>query len=288
MPLLGSSAAATHTSTCPIGRCYWDIVDALGAILAIYFLSVTGHMPDKFPTDQWIEAVRWHGDTKIAAIVHTEAEWADAKTLLARLENVVVEAESKQGAVVWSGVGISRILSPGISRSDRIKKSSRFTDLRLLLWRKRLMFLAPLEALKPCAVQLPGASARRALEIFGATHIPPSHRRMPHVLWTDSMTLIWNLLMGGRMGRYTGSPDTLVLDQRIDLRGFSAGRLKTELNRGLKVTLTGLRLQIFVENGNLKLKVPLSMNLACFCPPGTKAASIKKCVVVVCYFVNGC
>ena len=27
----------------------------------------------------------------------------------------------------------------------------------------------------------------------------------------------------GRMGRYTGSPDTLVLDQRIDLRGFSAG-----------------------------------------------------------------
>ena len=37
------------------------------------------------------------------------------------------------------------------------------------------------------------------------------------------MTLIWSLLMGGGMGRYTGSPDTLVLDQRIDLRGFSAG-----------------------------------------------------------------
>ena len=75
------------------------------------------------------------------------------------------------------------------------------------------------------AVQLPGASARRAtaLEMFGASHIAPSHRRMPHVLWTDSMTLIWNLLMGGRMGRYTGSPDTLVFDQRIDLRGFSAG-----------------------------------------------------------------
>ena len=75
------------------------------------------------------------------------------------------------------------------------------------------------------AVRLPGASARRAtaLEIFGATHIQPSHRRMPHVLWTDSMTWIWNLLMRGRMGRYTGSPDTLVLNQRIDLRGFSAG-----------------------------------------------------------------
>ena len=75
------------------------------------------------------------------------------------------------------------------------------------------------------AVQLPGASARRAtaLEMFGASHIAPSHRRMPHVLWTDSMTLIWNLLMGGRMGRYMGSPDILMFDQRIDLRGFSAG-----------------------------------------------------------------
>ena len=29
---------------------------------------------------------------------------------------------------------------------------------------------------------------------------------VPHVLWTDSMTLIWTLLLGGRMGRYTGSP----------------------------------------------------------------------------------
>ena len=68
------------------------------------------------------------------------------------------------------------------------------------------------------------ASARRAtaLEMFGASHIASFHRRMPHVLWTDSMTLIWNLL-GGRMGRYMGSPDTLVFDQRIDLRGFSAG-----------------------------------------------------------------
>ena len=35
--------------------------------------------------------------------------------------------------------------------------------------------------------------------------------------------LIWNLLIGGRMGRYTGSPDTLVLDQRVEVRGFSAG-----------------------------------------------------------------
>ena len=54
------------------------------------------------------------------------------------------------------------------------------------------------------------ASARRAtaLEMFGASHIAPSHRRMPHVLWTDSMNLVWNLLMGGRMGRYLASAST--------------------------------------------------------------------------------
>ena len=46
--------------------------------------------------------MQWHGDSKVVAVVNTEAEWADAKTLLAPLENVVVEAESKQGAVVWS------------------------------------------------------------------------------------------------------------------------------------------------------------------------------------------
>ena len=250
-------------------------------------------MPDKFPTDQWIEAVRWHGDTKIAAIVHTEAEWADAKTLL----------ESKQGAVVWSsaqndppaiptdsfplqlivltGNEIQRHLPDTLQveatglggrdlsypipwdisiRSDkegqsvygpslapleetvdfpglfggtetlqvtalgRSKAAHEFLVLHYFGVDSAMHWDVLMSEVLP-AVRLPGASARRAtaLEIFGATHIQPSHRRMPHVLWTDSMTLIWNLLMGGRMGRYTGSPDTLVLDQRIDLRGFSAG-----------------------------------------------------------------
>ena len=74
----------------------------LCALLAVYFLAATGHMPGKFPTDEWIKAVQWHGDLKVVAIINTEAEWADATTLLAPLENVVVEAESKQGVVVWS------------------------------------------------------------------------------------------------------------------------------------------------------------------------------------------
>ena len=74
----------------------------LEAILAIYYLSATGYLPAKFPHDQWNEAVRWHGDTKLAATIQNEAEWADAKIILSKLENVVVEAESQHGVVVWS------------------------------------------------------------------------------------------------------------------------------------------------------------------------------------------
>ena len=57
-----------------------------------------------------------------------------------------------------SEVGTSRSLSPGISRSDRIKKGSRSTDLRLLLWKKLCQFRVPSEALKPyrsCEAQNP-------------------------------------------------------------------------------------------------------------------------------------
>ena len=70
----------------------------LGALLAIYFLSVTGHMTPKFPLDHRIKAVQWHGDSKVAAVVNTVDEWVDAQKLLTPLENIVVEAES----VVWS------------------------------------------------------------------------------------------------------------------------------------------------------------------------------------------
>ena len=74
----------------------------LEAILAIYYLSATGHLPAKFPHDQWNEAVRWHGDTKLAATIQNEAELADAKIIFSKLEKVVVEAESRHGVVVWS------------------------------------------------------------------------------------------------------------------------------------------------------------------------------------------
>ena len=53
------------------------------SILAIYHLSATEYLPAKFPYDQWNEAVRWHGDTKLIATIQNEAKWADAKIILA-------------------------------------------------------------------------------------------------------------------------------------------------------------------------------------------------------------
>eukprot|EP00434_Breviolum_minutum_P007480 symbB.v1.2.006600.t1/scaffold393.1/size213714/13 len=271
----------------------------LEAILAIYYLSATGYLPAKFPHDQWNEAVRWHGDTKLAATIQNEAELADAKIILSKLENVMVEAESRHGVVVWSSTQncpttipadsypLQLIVVPGEEIQRRLPETLHVEATGLggrdllypipwdisirsdkegqsiyLPWRKLVdvpgifggtetaqatalgrskaaheflvLHYFGLDSAKHWdallfdvlpAVRFPGASAPRAiaLEMFGASHIALSHRRMPHVLWTDSMNLVWNLLMGGRMGRYTGSPDTLVFDQRIDLRGFSAG-----------------------------------------------------------------
>ena len=223
--------------------------------------------------------MQWHGDSKVAAVVNTVDEWVDAQKLRTPLENIVVEAESTQGTVVWSstqkdhpaipedslplklvarpehdiqrhlphtlqveatGLGGRDLTHPipwDISiRSDKEGQSvygpslasleetayvnnncggtetlqvsalgrSRAAHEFLVLhyfavdsakhWDEVLSHVAP-------TVKLPGAKARRAtaLEAFGASHIPPS----PHVLWTDSMTLIWTLLLGGRMGRCT-------------------------------------------------------------------------------------
>ena len=270
----------------------------LEAILAIYYLSATGYLPAKFPHDQWNEAVRWHGDTKLAATIHNEAEWADAKIIFAKLGNVVVEAESQHGVVVWSstqncpstipadsyplqlivlpgeeiqrhlpetlhveatGLGGRDLLYPipcdisirsdkegqsiygpslapmeenvdvsGIFRGTetvqvtalgRSKAAHEFLVLHYFgLDSAKHWMHSCLKSCRRFSSQVPQPLAT-ALEMVGASHIAPSHRRMPHVLWTDSMTLIWNLLMGGRMGGYTA----LVFEQRVDLRGFSAG-----------------------------------------------------------------
>ena len=74
-------------------------------------------------------------------------------------------------------------------------------------------------------VRFPGAVVRRAvaLKVFEACHIAPSHRRYPHPLWLDSFSLIADLLLGCGVGRYLGSGFGPAFEQKVALRGFSAG-----------------------------------------------------------------
>ena len=275
------------------------------SLRAIHLLSVSGYMMPGFPMEQWAQAVRWHGESKVVALVTSLQEWDSFQQLISvgSLDNIEVEAESAQGAIVWTssqkdhppvlggafplrivvkpdkeiqrhlpatlhvettGLGgrdlqyptpwdISirsdkegqRVYGPSlapleesvqvsgafggfetrqISALGRSKAAHEFLVLHYFALDSARHWDDILQQLLP-SVTLPGAEARRAtaLEVFGASHIPPSYRRMPHVLWTDSMTLIWTLLLGGRMGRYTGSPDTILLEQQVQLRGFSAG-----------------------------------------------------------------
>ena len=267
---------------------------------AIYFLSITGFLLPGFPREQWNRAVKWHGESKVVAVITSQADWAFVMQLGA--DNVVIEATDANGEIVWTSThrnptsqltafpytvviktdkeiqrhlpDILRVETTGLGgrdlntgtpwdlciRSDkegqkvygpsmapleetiqvsgafggvetrhlaalgRSKATHEFLVLHYFALDSAEHWDDLVRELMPSVV-FPGASARRteALTAFRSAHVPPSHRRMPHVLWTDSMALIWALLLGGRMGRYTGSPDTIILDQLIHLKGFSAG-----------------------------------------------------------------
>ena len=85
-------------------------------------------------------------------------------------------------------------------------------------WDKVLSELLP-------QAQFPGAVVRRAVafKVFQSCHIAPSHRRFPHVLWMDALSLVTDLLMGCGVGRYLGSLEGPPFEQEVALRGFSAG-----------------------------------------------------------------
>ena len=68
------------------------------------------------------------------------------------------------------------------------------------------------------------------------------------------------------MGRYTGSPDTLVLDQRVEVRGFSAGSFA-----GLCLLQLLWKIPNVVTSGKLG---------AIACPPQLLRVSFPRCIFV--------
>ena len=63
--------------------------------------------------------------------------------------------------------------------------------------------------------QFPAAVIRRtfAYQMFMAAHIAPSHRRPPHPVWEDALSLIADLLFGSGVDRYVGSMSVAILAQ---------------------------------------------------------------------------
>ena len=59
--------------------------------------------------------------------------------------------------------------------------------------------------------------------MFMAAHIAPSHRRPPHPVWEDSLSLIADLLFGNGVDRYVGAMQRADSPLEVNVRGFSAG-----------------------------------------------------------------
>ena len=69
------------------------------------------------------------------------------------------------------------------------------------------------------------SDARRlmAIDMFGKSHIAPSHRRLPHLSWTTSISLLMDLLIGAGKTRYLNTRPHAHIHRNVFVRGFSAG-----------------------------------------------------------------
>ena len=61
------------------------------------------------------------------------------------------------------------------------------------------------------------------MAMLKVTHIAPSHRRMPHLTWKDSFSLLMDLLFGLGKRRYFSMCKVRQKKSRVAIRGFSAG-----------------------------------------------------------------
>ena len=132
---------------------------------------------------------------------------------LATVEDIVIEpCES-------GGTSTKHVTSLGISKATHEFLTLHYFALDSAEWWEQI-----LGELLPNA-QFPAAVIRRtiAYQMFMAAHIAPSHRRPPHPVWEDSLTLIADLLFGSGVDRYVGAMQRADSPLEVNVRGFSAG-----------------------------------------------------------------
>ena len=93
-----------------------------------------------------------------------------------------------------------------------------FATDSIIYWNSFLHEVMPL-------LPLPVPAVRRAevVEMLQRTHVAPSHRRMPHHTWKDSLSLVMDLLFGHGKRRYFSMARVWQKTSRVAIRGFSAG-----------------------------------------------------------------
>ena len=132
---------------------------------------------------------------------------------LATVEDVVIEPCQS------GGTSTKHVTSLGMSKATHEFLTLHYFALDSAEWWERI-----LGELLPNA-HFPDAAVRRtfAYKMFIAAHIAPSHRRLPHPVWEDSLCLIADLLFGNGMDRYVGAMQGPDSPWEVNVRGFSAG-----------------------------------------------------------------
>ena len=132
---------------------------------------------------------------------------------LATVEDVVIEPCQS------GGTSTKHVTSLGMSKATHEFLTLHYFALDSAEWWERI-----LGELLPNA-HFPDAAVRRtfAYKMFIAAHIAPSHRRLPHPVWEDSLCLIADLLFGNGMDRYVGAMQGPDSPLEVNVRGFSAG-----------------------------------------------------------------
>ena len=132
---------------------------------------------------------------------------------VATVEDIVIEPDES------GGMSTRHVTSLGISKAAHEFLTLHYFALDSAEWWEQI-----LGELLPNA-QFPAAVIRRtiAYQMFMAAHIAPSHRRPPHPVWEDSLSLIADLLFGSGVDRYVGAMQRTDSPLEVNVRGFSAG-----------------------------------------------------------------
>ena len=116
------------------------------------------------------------------------------------------------------GMSTKHVTSLGISKAAHEFLTLHYFALDSAEWWEQI-----LGELLPNA-QFPAAVIRRTIAYqIMAAHIAPSHRRPPHPVWEDSLSLIADLLFGSGVDRYVGAMQRADSPLDVNVRGFSAG-----------------------------------------------------------------